>query len=218
MKQERFSVYVWVTWLSRLIAGEQQCEFQSWFKAHFKHDKIPTDFSLTKWKIKHNQLLHKRRGELEKKGYVVKIEDQNSFRLDLQQLDVLEVRNWKFTPKGVTVSGKVDIIASKDQMNSIIEDCKTGKPKNSDQVQVMLYMMFLPQCIKEYGETIFDGYVRYKDSEVPIFHTDIDEDLKKVVWDVIKRISATEPCRKTPSYNECNFCDISKEDCSERVE
>jgi len=204
MKQKRNSVYIWVTWLSKLIAGEQQCEFQSWFKAHYKYDKKPTDFNLTKWTIQHNQLLHKRRDELEKKGYEVTIEDQNSFRLTL--------------PGGATVSGKVDIVASKEQLNSIIEDCKTGQPRNSDQVQVMLYMLILPKCIKKYKDTIFDGYVAYKDSEVPILSTDIDNDLKEVVWDLIKRISGDEPCRKTPSHNECSFCDISKEDCPERIE
>jgi len=205
MKQERFNPYIWVTWLTKLISGEQQCEFQSWFKAHYKYDKKPTDFNLTKWMISHNQLLHKRRNELEKKGYTVKIEDQNSFCL--------------YHPRGITISGKADIVALGNMNRNTVEDCKTGKYRNSDQVQVMLYMMFLPKCIKEYKKIKFDGTVVYKDDvKVPIFWTDIDSNLKTVVWDVIKRIGADKPCRKTPSRSECNFCDISKDDCPEKVE
>jgi len=204
MKTERYSPYIWVTWLTKLIAGEQQCEFQSWFKAHYKYDKKPNSFDLCKWTIKHNQLLHKRRDELEKEGYAVKIEDQNSFHLDL--------------PKGITVSGKADIVASDNTLRGIVVDCKTGRPKNSDQVQILLYMMFLPQSIKKYEGISFDGYVKYKDSEVPILHTDVDTDLKEVVWDLIKRIGGDKPCRKVPSYDECKWCDISKENCPEKVE
>ena len=204
MKQKRDKVFIWVTWLTKLISGEQQCEYAAWFKAHFQYDKIPSNFDTTKWSIKHNQLLHRRRDELEKKGYVVKIEDQNSFKVEY--------------PGGVTVSGKADIVALGNLSRALVEDCKTGSPKNSDQVQVMLYMMFLPRCIKEYEHTQFDGTVVYTDSEVPISWTDIDSDLRRWVWDLIKRIGSNKLCRKVPSYGECRWCDISKEDCPERIE
>jgi len=211
MKQKRDKVFVWVTWLTKLISGEAQCEYVSWFKAHYKHDKVDSgNFDLAKWTINHNQLLHKRRDELEKKGYIVTIEDQNSFKLTL--------------PKGITVSGKVDIVALSCpqlgiyHLDGLVEDCKTGKPKNSDQVQVMLYMLFLPKCIKKYEDVAFDGCVVYKDSEVPISSTDIDANLRNVVWDLIEKVGGDEPCRKVPSLDECKYCDISKKDCPERME
>lgn len=204
MKQKRDNVFIWVTWLTKLIAGEQQCEYASWFKAHFQYDKLPTDFSLTKWSIKHTQLLHKRRDELEKEGYVVKVEDQNSFKLKC--------------PKGIVVSGKADIVAFGNFQRVVVEDCKTGKHKNSDQVQVMLYMMFLPKCLKEYEDARFDGNVVYTDSILPISWTDIDCDLRRWVWSWVKKIGGKHPCRKVPSYGECEWCDISKEYCPERVE
>ena len=210
MKQKRDEVYIWVTWLTGLISGDKQCEYAAWFKAHYQYDKKPSDFNLTRWNIKHNQLLHKRRDKLKEKGYVVKIEDQNSFKLNL--------------PGGIVVSGKPDIAAlvvdseGNVVVRGIVDDCKTGRPKNSDQVQVMLYMIFLPVCIEEYKGVAFDGEVIYTDSMIPIHSTDIDSSLKEVVWELIKRIGSDKPCRKVPSHNECRWCDISKEDCLERVE
>ena len=203
-KQKRNNIYIWVTWLTKLIAGEQQCEYAAWFKAHFQYDKKPSDFSLTKWSIKHNQLLHKRKRELEKEGYIVKIEDQNNFKIEFL--------------KGITVSGKPDIVALGNLGRALVDDCKTGRAANNHQVQVMLYMMFLPQCFEEYEHVQFDGQVIYEDSEVPVFWTDIDSNLKRLVWETIKRIGSNKPCRKVPSYHECSWCDISKEYCPERVE
>ena len=205
MKQKRDKVFIWVTWLTGLISGDKQCEYASWFRAHFQYDKAPSDFNLVRWNIKHNQLVHKRRDELEKKGYKVKLEDQNSFKLVL--------------PKGITVSGKADIIAVKSlALKAIVDDCKTGRPKNSDQVQVMLYMIFFPACIEEYKDVAFDGEVVYTDDVIRIHSTDIDSGLKEVVWDLIRRIGDEKPCRKVPSCGECDWCDISKEDCPERIE
>ena len=204
MKQKRDKVFIWCTWLTKLISGENQCEYASWYKAHYKCDKQPGDFNLCKWNIKHNQLVHKHRGMLEKKDYVVTTESQNSFKLDLLE--------------GITISGKADLIALKWHAPSLVEDCKTGSPKNSDLVQVMLYMLFLPLSIDRFKDIIFTGDVIYEDSEVRILPEDVDENLKKVVWDLIKRIGDEKPCRKVPSYDECKWCDISKEDCPERIE
>jgi len=206
MVEKRDKPYIYVTWLSKLISGESQCEYVSWFKAHFKSEKSSSaNFDLVKWTINHNQLLHKRRGELEQQGYIVQIEDQNSFKLDVPGTDI-------------AVSGKADIIALGNSGRYYIEDCKTGRCKNSDQVQIMLYMIFLPMAIEKYREMVFDGLVVYKNSMVPVNWTDVDDDLKEVVWDLVKRVGGDKPCRKVPSYNECRWCDVSKEDCLKRME
>jgi len=202
MKQKRDKVYIWVTWLTKLIAGEQQCEYASWFKAHYQYDKQPSDFNLCKWNIKHNQLVHKHRDVLEEKDYTVTTEEQNSFKFDI--------------PGGITISGKADLVALKLHA-ALVEDCKTGSPKNSDLVQVMFYMIFLPLSINKFKDIIFTGDVIYGDREVRILPEDIDENLKEVVWDLIKRIGDKKPCRKVPSYGECRWCDIPKEDCPERI-
>jgi len=200
--EKRDKPFLWITWLTKLIAGEQQCEYASWFKTRYKQDKKSGNFQLTKWNIQHNQLVHKRRDKLEAEGYQVKTEDQNSFKL--------------ISPKGVPISGKPDVVALKESLGLVV-DCKTGKPKISDQIQVLLYMLCLPKCIKEYKDIKFDGYVVYPDDEVFISWTDIDTNLEEVVQDYIDRISGDAPCRKVPSFGECRWCDINKEDCRERM-
>jgi len=39
LADRRDKPYIWITWLSKLIAGESQCEYASWYKAHFKTAK-----------------------------------------------------------------------------------------------------------------------------------------------------------------------------------
>ena len=39
---ERSNPFIWVSWLSKLMAGEKQCEWASWFRAHYIWDKVPS--------------------------------------------------------------------------------------------------------------------------------------------------------------------------------
>ena len=208
MKQKRDKPYVWVTWLTKFITGEQQCEYAAWLKAHYKLDKAPSNFNSRQWNIDHTQLLHKRRDELESKGCKVKLEDQNSLKVPF--------------PKGAIVAGKADLVGLVLQdgviIGGMVDDCKTGKPKDSDQVQVMLYMMFLPICIEEYAGVKFRGHVVYHDHNVPIEWVEIDSNFQELIGKLVTRIVAKEPCRKAPSYNECRWCDVLKADCPERIE
>ena len=36
MTQLRTAPYVWVTWLSRLLVGDDSCVWPSWFRAHYE--------------------------------------------------------------------------------------------------------------------------------------------------------------------------------------
>lgn len=214
MKKARDKVFIWISWLAKLIAGEIQCEFSCWFKAHFSFDKLPSDFNLVRWTIEHNQLIHKTRDELELQGYIVAIEDQNSF---------------KVTIEGALVSAKPDIVAVKkyDLAASISDeklviDCKTGRPKNSDQVQVLLYMMFLPHDHKlltseELQKLPWEGRVVYKKAAVPVPSVMLTKGLIAIAKDTIGKLSG-EKARKVPSERECKKCDISETDCPERLE
>lgn len=208
MKQERDTPYIWVTWVTKIITGEQQCEFVAWLKAHYKLDKASSTFNSRQWNIDHTQLLRTRRDEMEKKGYEVRLEDQNSFKMHLG--DAL-------------LSGKADLVSLvRDPdgiiLRGIVDDCKTGRPKDSDQVQVMLYMLSLPVSVIEYAGHKFDGNVVYKDHVVPIAWEEIDSNFRDIVRDLLTRIKSDKPCKKVPSYNECKWCDVLKVDCPEKVE
>ena len=78
----RDNVYVWVTWLSRLLVGDASCEWASWYKVHHKgYAKASRDFSLSTWKMHHTRLLNDARDRLEAAGHTVSTERENSFRL-----------------------------------------------------------------------------------------------------------------------------------------
>lgn len=221
MKKKRDKIFVYPTWIAKLVAGEEQCEWKYWLKAHYLLDKKPSDFNLAKWIVEHNQLLKQRRDDLEKDGYVVFIEDQNAFKLDIQ----LQTKEGRVNPQDpciIIISGKADIIAIKENIY-LVEDCKTGNPKTSDHIQVIEYMLFLPKAVEKYKDVRFNGCIVYKlgipNMDIPSYVAYDDPTIKKIIWDTIKQITGEEVnCRKVPSVNECNKCDVCKEDCLERIE
>ena len=203
MKTKRSDPYIWVTWLTKLMAGESQCGWAYWFRAHYRWDKLPGDFDLAKWTAEHNQLLHERRDNLEADGFSVYIEDQNSFTL--------------IGKTGIAVSGKADIVAIKGN-EAFVEDCKTGTPKGSDHIQVLIYMLSLPHAVKHCKNRKLEGRIIYKDSVVEVPSSKIDENLRELFSKTVTGVGGQEPLRKVPSWSECRFCDISNLDCPERVD
>ena len=144
MSQPRKSPYIWVTWLTKLLVGEAQCEWAAWIKAHNFFDKRPSDFDLTSWQIEHTALLGATRKDLEGEEYKVSIEGENSF---------------EWIGKTARLAGKPDIIALRED-ESLIIDTKTGKPRVSDCAQVMIYMWAIPYAIPKYKNTKFKGMGR----------------------------------------------------------
>ena len=111
MATERPRPYICVTWLTKLMAGENQCEWASWFRGHYEWDKVRSDFDVTEWATEHNELLHERQKELQAEGVTVYTEDQNSFRVEGKT--------------GIVVSGKADIVAVTEGF-AFVEDCRRG--------------------------------------------------------------------------------------------
>ncbi|MBD1997947.1 hypothetical protein H6G00_15150 [Leptolyngbya sp. FACHB-541] len=109
---------IWVTWLARLMADEVQCRWAIWFRTHYKYEKLSSNFDSAKWNANHQALLRRRAAELETEGYTLYLEGENWF----------EITGRSFLVK---VSGKPDILAIADQQG-YLEDCKTGRKKNSD--------------------------------------------------------------------------------------
>lgn len=61
-RKRRNGPYMWVTWLIRLLAEENNCEHASWFKA--QHDgnsweKSPSGFKLVRWQVGHTDMLRR---------------------------------------------------------------------------------------------------------------------------------------------------------------
>lgn len=205
MTEKRDGIYVWVTWLPKLITGETNCHWSSWFKAHYTgYTKAPSDFQLSVWQAEHNLHLSelvKERTEL--KESILK-EHQNRFKVK--------------RASGLTISGEPDLVTITTEGEYTVFDVKTGIPRHSDIIQVMLYMLLLPYSNSMYKNKQISGCVVYKEHRTQIPHSSIDQAFQNNVTYFLNILESPDPPPQTPNPMECRFCDITSEDCHFRTE
>jgi hypothetical protein len=194
--RERADPYIWVTWMTKLISGEAKCEWSLWFRARHQFDKMQDGFDLKRWTAEHDQLLAWRAGHLRDAG-VTPIVEQD------------------FTVQGraATLSGKPDIKYRRDNV-LWFEDCKTGQRRDSDHVQVLLYI-WIAKFDSRLKNAAVRGRVVYADGLVDV---DIDrlEQVKKDALRLIDIVGSPKPPARAPSGAECRFCSISDFYCEDR--
>lgn len=201
------SPYIWVTWLAPLLAGSHHCQWAAWFKANFKFDKETSDEEfLADWNMKHENLLNQRADYLESQGYKVFIENDNYFKILGKD-------------KKTYIAGKADIVAIKGD-EVIVEDCKTGRKRAYDPMQVLLYMLLLrisggPEHCR--GKNI-EGRLVYGDETMDIPSTMLTDDFRSAFRDLVGAVSGIEPARKAPGSGECRFCKVPSAYCPERMD
>jgi CRISPR/Cas system-associated exonuclease Cas4 (RecB family) len=203
MAKKRSAPYVYVTWLTKLLAGEDSCEWKSWFKAHNQYEKLPSDFDVATWTVNHNRMLQERVKALRHAGYNVYLESQNELKLKGET--------------GITLAGKADIVAIRDNRATVI-DCKTGKERHSDKMQVLTYMLALPLTPHPCKGMPIEGEVQYSSGSVKIPGTEVTDEFRETFKELIRRVGGEEELPRVPSYSECRFCDIPKSECPARIE
>ncbi|MEE8472913.1 MAG: PD-(D/E)XK nuclease family protein [Dehalococcoidia bacterium] len=204
MATKRQSPYIWVTWLTKLLVGENSCEWGAWFRAQHERsswDRVPGTFDETGWQLEHTTLATQVRTRFEETGKAIFTEGQNHFTL---------------RGTTATLGGKPDLIATGEGSGTII-DVKTGKPSPSHHVQVMVYMYAVPRALRQYRGIDFQGKVIYRDHEVDIPGSALDAPFIDNLAQLIRRLGSSQPARKVPSSPECGFCDITEVDCPERA-
>ena len=82
----------------------------------------------------------------------------------------------------------------------------------------MIYLYAVPKALKQDRTAKLRGQVTYRDHAVRIPADAVDEAFIQNLGALIHRISADEPPRRTPSRQECRFCEISVEDCPVRLD
>ena len=205
MAQKRRSPYIWVTWAAKLLTGDASCEWSSWFRSQHESwswTKRPSDFDQAGWMLRHTAFVNRLREEWEDEGHVVTTEAQNAFTL---------------RGSAAALAGKPDLVAVRDGVGTVI-DTKTGKPSPSHSAQVMLYQYALPRALDRYRGMEIKGQVAYPDHTVDIPAEAVDEEFILSLRELIQRLTAETPARRVPSALECRFCDITAQDCPERVE
>jgi hypothetical protein len=203
MTVKRKQPYVWVTWLSKIMAGEQACLWASWFKTHHQdYPKMEGDFDLARWNLEHTRLLVGTRAQLCRPGVEVRVESQNAFR--------------HRHASGALLAGKPDILAIEDD-EAVVIDCKTGRPRMSDQLQVQIYMAILPACFPRLRNRTLRGRVVYGEHARDIPADAIDARFREHLDYFVNLLASQSPPCAAPSTRECLFCDITAKDCPNRV-
>ena len=144
MAKSRENPYIWVKWLARVMSGELNCQWQAWFQTHnLLTTKQPTSFDLVSWGIDHTKMLTELLTELKTRGLTPRLE--YPFKLQVKE---------------TTLSGKIDCLVIED-FQATVYDCKTGTPRSSDQVQVMIYMYAIAR-LQGFKEENLRGIVAYR--------------------------------------------------------
>lgn len=196
--------YIWVTWLSKLLGGNQ-CVWSAWFKAHYKYVKHETEGQdLARWSADHDRLMRLRRQELEEAGYRVTAENQNSFKLEGET---------------AFVAGKPDLVATiaTPAPHSILVDGKTGRRRHADWWQVLIYLFAFPKCREDITGALV-GELQYKagDERQVIMPAELTAERRADIVAMIRAIAADAPPERVPSRDECHRCDIGPADCPVR--
>jgi CRISPR/Cas system-associated exonuclease Cas4 (RecB family) len=195
--------YIWTTWLAKQLGGDM-CRYSAWFKAHFRYDKYEEmALDLSQWNKEHNALMLLRQRQLEADGWVVEVESQNDFKLEGRK---------------AVVAGKPDLVARKGDAVRII-DGKTGRERDSDIFQVLVYLYALPLVRPELATKVLTAEVEYgKTKQIIEFGTDaLTEERMDEIVGMISVIASDDPPAKVPSREECRRCNVGPKDCPQRV-
>ena len=191
--------FVWVSWITGLIAGSAQCQWAAWFKAHFKYDKIQSDFNLESWSADHDALVQKRVKEFEADGQKVRVENEN----------------WMRVPgETALLIGKPDVIASTGAQFTVA-DGKTGDPHKRDYHQMLLYLYMIRKAWKNPNLRVTGEVFYAAGSRIQVQPEEFDQTKRETAFGVIRMAGHSTPPPRTPSVPECSRCDIL--DCSDRM-
>lgn len=168
--------YIWITSLSKLLSGEHSCEWAAWFKAQHRKDSwapTPSRTDSVEWYLRHTEMLTTTHWEWEDRGYEVFQEGQNAFRLQ---------------GRTAIVAGRPDLVAVHEDCSYIV-DVKTGTVRDSDVVQMMMYMWMVPLALEQHRGTVFEGRIVYNDHIAHVDSASVDEPFIRQLVSLIGRLA-----------------------------
>jgi hypothetical protein len=222
--------YVWVTWIAGLIAGDDNCWWAAWFRAHHKFTKRDRDGDLDGYKRKHAAALRVYAAVLEGDGYTVYLEGMNEFKIEGRvaiisgKPDIVAVKKL-FRARPVRVIEPItyeetDAIQQDEVYDVVVVDVKTGKKRDKDRGQVLLYL-FAYTIVEHPGfpkGTPIRGRLIYQDTDIHIPADALGPDVRARIIEALQLVGHHNQPRRVPSFSECLFCDISKHDCPDRID
>lgn len=201
---KRSEPFTYVTWITGLLSGEKHCGWCPWLLSHFKIVKRPRTMDLAQWTADHAKLVAATVTDLLEDGWDCQVEDQNDFKLRGEQ---------------TTLAGKPDIIATRPDKDLVkVVDCKTGRERDSDYQQVLIYMFALPVVRPELKNRRIAGALVYRDRTTEIAPEELNAETRTAILARIREAGGPTPPRRVPSASECRFCDVTAVDCPDRIE
>lgn len=200
--------YIWTAWLSKLLGGDNSCEWTAWFKTQFDDQswtRVQQVSNLARWQTGHSDMVNRKARELREQGYEVTREAQNQFTVTLEKLKV-------------AIAGKCDLVAQQGNLGWIV-DVKSGRPKVTDQAQVLIYLCLLRWARPELKELTVKGLLVYRAHEEIIEPEQVDDRLTRTLRGLFSDLANNrELAVKVPAWSNCRFCAISDLHCQEHVE
>lgn len=192
--------------LAALLAGDNQCRWAVWVGSRYYYRHRRGDFNLKAWKEAHNDLVNRRVEELRAQGYTVKVEDQNRLMLEGKQ---------------AFIKAKPDLVATKPG-EALISDEKTGKDRETDFWQVLVYGACLelkdPETFKAEGTQVY-GEIVYSGGGPGIMAFEMAKELtderRAKIFGLVRELATTIPPTAVPSELECRYCDV--DECTVRM-
>ena len=99
-----------------------------------------------------------------------------------------------------------------------VVECKTGQPRHTDTIQVMIYMLVLPHAQPVWRGRAVNGCVHYQTGPVNVPTEALDSGFRARFRKMMAQVGDSAALERVPSFNECRFCDIGRLDCPERIE
>lgn len=187
----------YVTSLAKILVGEQPCHLEAWAKAHLQLPKTPQSPQMAAWKVNHTAMLTTEVDGLNADGWKTTVEQ--FFRL---------------TGTTAILSGKPDVICQKKDARPKIVDIKSGSPKESDMLQVQIYMIAIPLAW-ESPSMIFEGEVVYSTHRVKIEAHEVGP-VKERLFPLLRKLAGAQKPDPSPSESSCKFCEVPDEVCGSR--
>lgn len=189
----------WATGLAKILVGDQPCRFQAWINGHFRIEKRPQedDGWLAQYKIDHTLQLTSAVRDFTDDGWKCRVEQ------------------WmKLSGQRASITGKPDIIRTKDGERPVITDIKSGSVRESDIVQVQVYQIIVP-IVWGSPTMQFVGHVKYPTVDLHSTPTEANA-LKPKLFALVKELASDVAPEPSPSPSNCRFCSVSETDCPSR--
>ena len=195
---------VWVTWITKLLAQENHCAWAAWFQAYYRdYEKAPSDFPLEQWREDHTKMVEEQAAALRADGDTVYVENENSLQLQGQN--------------GGTLSGKPDLAVFRNGHITVI-DCKTASRELLINNKCSSTCGSCLLCHPHYKGQEITGRVQYRDDAVEIGSDKLDTQFKTNLRQMLDLVTGPSAPVRTPSLQECQFCNLTQNDCPDRME